>query len=156
MIRDAKPDDAVAIAAIWNPVIRDTGITFTAVEKTADSLRDLIATRPVLVVERVGALVGFATYGPFRGGDGYRHTAEHTIHLHPDARGQGVGRILMDHLIVHARDAGIHTLWAGCSAENPGGVAFHQRLGFHQVAILPQVGRKFDRWMDLILLTKVI
>ncbi|KQI67835.1 GNAT family acetyltransferase [Loktanella sp. 3ANDIMAR09] len=156
MIRAATRADAAAICAIWNPIIRETGITFTAIEKTPQAIVDLIATRPVLVAETGGVVAGFATYGPFRGGDGYRHTAEHTVHLAPAARGAGLGRLLMDALCADARGAGIHTLWAGCSAENPAGVAFHEKLGFVKIATLPQVGRKFDRWIDLILLTKML
>ena len=155
MIRAATPGDIPGIAEIWNPIIRTTGITFTARTKSTEDLATLIASRPVFVFGQ-DRVEGFATYGPFRGGDGYRHTAEHTILLSPDARGRGQGRALMAHLMDHARGAGIHTLWAGCSAENPGGIAFHERLGFTRTAHLPQVGRKFDRWIDLILLHRML
>ena len=155
MIRAARPEDIPGIADIWNPIIRNTTVTFTAQIKSSQGLAEMIATRPVFVVGQ-DRVEGFATYGPFRGGDGYRHTAEHTIHLSPDARGRGQGRALMTHLMEHARAAGIHTLWAGCSAENTGGIAFHERLGFTRTADLPQVGRKFDRWIDLILLHRML
>jgi L-amino acid N-acyltransferase YncA len=56
----------------------------------------------------------------------------------------------------HAAGQGMHSMWAGCSGDNPGAVRFHERLGFVQVAHLPQVGRKFDRWIDLILLQKML
>lgn len=161
MIRAATPADAAAICAIWNPVIRDTLVTFNPVQKTPDDITAMIADKaahgfPFLVAQAQGALVGFATYGQFRGGDGYRHTAEHTIILGPAARGQGLGRRLMDALCDHARAGGMHSLWAGCSAANPEAIAFHTAIGFQHIARLPQVGYKFDTWIDLILLQKML
>ena len=159
ILRDATAADAKALAALWNPVIRDTSITFNPVEKSPADVAAIIAERQqahgFLVVDD-GDLFGFATYGQFRGGLGYRHTAEHTIILSPHARGRGVGRGLMAALCDHARGRGMHSLFAGCSAENPGAVVFHEAVGFRRVAVLPQVGRKFDRWIDLILLQKML
>ena len=161
MIRTATPDDADAICAIWNPVIRDTTATFTAIEKTPAGIAALLAEKaadgyPFWVCTAGKRVTGFATYGQFRGGDGYRHTVEHTVHLDAAAQGQGRGRALMDALCDHAAGQGMHSMWAGCSADNPRAVAFHQRLGFVQMAHLPQVGRKFESWIDLILLQKML
>lgn len=154
MIRLAQPADAKGICAIWNPVIRDTIATFNSVPKTETDIGDMIARQPTFVAESGADLLGFATYGQFRSGVGYAHTAEHTIHLAPIAQGQGIGRALMARLCDHAQTAGFHTVWAGISGENTGGVAFHAALGFTEVARLAQVGRKFDRWHDLILMQK--
>ena len=74
--------------------------------------------------------------------------------LAPDARGRGVGRSLMAAIEQHARDMGFHTMWAGVSAGNPDGVVFHERVGYEKVAVLPEVGRKFDQWLDLVLMQK--
>ncbi|WP_177174640.1 GNAT family N-acetyltransferase [Loktanella fryxellensis] len=161
MIRQAAPDDAAALADLWNPVIRDTTITFNPVPKSPDDVARMIADRTAaghgfLVATVATQVAGFATYGQFRGGDGYRHTGEHTVILGPAARGQGVGRAVMEALCAHARTAGMHSLFAGCSAENPGAIAFHTAIGFRPVAVLPQVGRKFDRWIDLHLLQKML
>lgn len=161
ILRPATPRDSAAIAAIWNPVIRQTAATFTDAEKTVDGLAAQITTRHTegkafFVAEDSGAILGFATYSQFRGGPGYRHTMEHSVIVAPEARGRGVGRALMLALEDHARRAGVHSLWAAVSAENPDGVAFHARLGFRTVATLPQVGRKFGRWMDLVLMQKIL
>ena len=97
-------------------------------------------------------VLGFATWGQFRGGVGYRYTIENTVLLSPDARGKGLGRSLMSALIDRARAAGHHSMWAGISGENPDGVAFHAAMGFEEIAVLPEVGQKFGRWMDLTLM----
>ncbi len=159
MIRPATAQDAEAICAIWNPEIRDTLVTFNSVEKTPTDIHTMRADKGdgfLVCADQVGDILGFAFYGQFRGGIGYRHTAEHTIVLHADARGRGAGRALMDAICEHARGAGFHSIMAGVSAGNPDGVAFHARLGFVQVGHLPQVGRKFDRWIDLILMQKFL
>ena len=153
MIRPATPDDAPAIAAIWNKVIRDTTITFNPDEKTVEEVAGLIA-KNCLVWEEDSQLLGFARYFQFRGGAGYRFSAEHTILLDDAAKGRGGGRALMAALCDHARDAGMHTMFAGCSAENPGAVRFHAAVGFVTVATLSEVGFKFGRWIDLVLMQK--
>lgn len=155
MIRPATPQDAPQIAAIWNHAIRETTITFNPVEKTDAEVADLTA-RACLVWEDAGRVLGFARYFQFRGGEGYRFTVEHTIMLHADGHGQGGGRQLMAALCAHAKAAGMHTMFAGCSAENPGAVAFHAKMGFQEVARLPEVGFKFGRWIDLVLMQKIL
>ncbi len=79
---------------------------------------------------------------------------EHTIHVHPETRGRGIGRMLMDAVERHAAAGGAHALFAGVSGENAAGRAFHVRLGYEPVAVLPEVGHKFGRWIDLHLMRK--
>jgi phosphinothricin acetyltransferase len=81
---------------------------------------------------------------------------EHTIQLAPEASGRGHGRALMTAVEDHARAGGAHSMFAGVSGENPEGRAFHARLGYVETAILPQVGWKFGRWMDLVLMQKIL
>lgn len=161
MIRAATSADATGIAAIWNPVIRDTAITFNSAEKTVADIAGLILSRTsdghaFLVAEDGGRIAGFATYAQFRGGIGYARTMEHTILLAPTAQGRGLGRALLTAIEDHARAAGALSLFAGVSAENPAGRAFHARLGFAEVAILQRVGFKFGRSMDLVLMQKFL
>lgn len=161
IIRDCCAEDAQEIADIWNPLIRTSVATFNSVEKTEASMTQEIAARQAagfayLLAEDAGQVLGFATYGQFRGGIGYAHTMEHTIHLSNAAQGRGVGRALMVALEVRAQGAGVHSLFAGISAENTAGIGFHRALGYHEVAALSEVGYKFGRWFDLVLMQKIL
>jgi phosphinothricin acetyltransferase len=153
LIRAASPADLPAIKALWNAMIRDTTATFTTVQKTDADLAALLASRPsaLLVAEIGGACAGFITWGPFRAGPGYAHTAEHSVIT--ARHQQGTGRALMETAMAQARGQGIHVMIAGISAENAAAVAFHHRLGFAKSGQLPQVGRKNGRWIDLILMS---
>jgi phosphinothricin acetyltransferase len=161
IIRDAEPGDTLQIAEIWNHNIRETVNTFTTTEKTPEGLTADIAARKAegrgfLVAEEEGLVLGFATYFQFRGGPVYAYTAEHSIMLSDDATGRGLGRALMSALDVYAHKSGMHSLIAGVAVENLDGKAFHTALGYQVIAVLPEVGRKFDRWMDLILMQKLL
>ncbi|NDW31486.1 GNAT family N-acetyltransferase [Salipiger sp. PrR007] len=159
MIRPATAGDADAVAAIWNPIIDESAATFTNLRKSPEGLQaDFAARGPAFVVaeEEGGLVLGFATFFQFRGGPGYARTFEHTVILGPAARGRGVGRALMEALMDEARARGAHSLFAGVSGENPAGIAFHAALGFKQIARLPEVGFKFGRWMDLVLMQKFL
>ena len=157
-IRQAETSDAPAIAALVNNVIRNTAITFTTTEKSVEKLTEEIAARGAAfqVAEMDGEVVGFATFFPFRSGPGYARTKEHSVVLGDNAHGQGIGRSIMARLEDVARQEGVHSLFAGVSGENPDGIAFHAAIGFRHVAALPEVGFKFGRWMDLVLMQKIL
>ncbi len=96
MIRAATPDDIPAVLTIWNPLIRDTLVTFNAAQKSLEDMENTLNDKArngfaFLVAESGGKLAGFATYGQFRAGVGYAHTMEHTIILGANARGKGLG-----------------------------------------------------------------
>jgi len=158
IIRPATEADIPAILNIWNPHIRDSAATFNSHEHTAETLAAEITVRAsaFLVAEASGVVLGFASYGPFRAGPGYAHSAEHRVILAPGRLRQGTGRALMARLEDIAREQGIHVLIAAVSGENPDAIAFHESIGFDRVGRLRQVGRKFGRWMDLILLQKTL
>jgi len=155
-LRPATVTDIPAILAIWNPLIRNTAVTFTTEEKTHEDLAADIAARTeaFIVAEDTGHVLGFATFGLFRAGPGYRHTAEHTVILAKKARGQGTGRALIARLEEVARARGIHTLIGAVSGENAGAIAFHEAVGFTRAGVLPGAGHKFGRWLDLVLFHK--
>ena len=126
LIRRAIPRDAAAICDIWNVVIRDTLLTFTSDEKSPDALRQVVNSRgPAFLVAETeeGHLIGFASYGAFRPGPGYDFTREHTVMMAPSARGQGIGRMLMEALEQVAISENVMSLIGGVSGANSGGIS---------------------------------
>jgi phosphinothricin acetyltransferase len=157
ILRTASAEDAAAVAAIWNHYIRDTLVTFNAVEKSVAEVTGLIAGRPAFFVALAdGQVAGFSTYDQFRAGVGYARTVEHSIQLAPGAEGRGLGRALMTAVEDHARARGAHSMIAGVSGANPAGQAFHRRMGYCVTATLPEVGWKGGRWLDLVLMQKFL
>ncbi len=162
MIRPARASDAPALAALLNHWIENTAVTFNPVPKTDSDILDMIAAKAaaghafLVATGPDGALLGQASYGQFRSGQGYATCMEHSISLAPAAAGKGVGRALMTAIEDHARSQGAHQMIAGVSGENATGRAFHERLGYRPIATVPQAGTKFGRFIDLVLLQKFL
>lgn len=155
IIRHPTRNDAESVRAIVNDVIENTTISFRPNSYSSEDVLNLFENTPCFRVAEVdGEIAGYASYDQFRKGLGYARCMEHSIALAPGFRGRGVGRGLMADIEEHARTAGIGSMWAGVSGENAAGVAFHARLGYEKVAVLPKVGFKFDRWLDLTLMRK--
>jgi L-amino acid N-acyltransferase YncA len=154
-IRDASEADLPGILSIYNDAVQHTTAIWN--ENLADlaNRRAWLTERtgagfPVLVmVDSAGAVLGYASYGPWRPHDGYRHTVEHSVYVRSDQRGQGLGVLLMQALIERARAAGLHVMVGAIESENTASIRLHQRLGFVTTGQMPQVGRKFGRWLDL-------
>ncbi len=124
--------------------------------RTADDVLEWLEVHEaVLVAEEQREVVGVAAFGWFRDvakWPGYRFTVENTVHVREDRWGSGVGEALMLALIERARETGKHTMIAAIDSTNEASIRFHERLGFMEVAHLPEVGAKFGRWLDLVLL----
>jgi len=163
-VRDARADDVVAIATILNSLIDTTTISYRSEphslpEREAWFDAQVAAGLPTLVAVDDGTVVGFATYGPFRDNErlpGFRFTVEHSVHVDEAAWGRGVGRRLMDELIVRAAAAGVHVMVGAVDAANEGSVRFHERVGFVEQGRLREVGWKHDRWLDLVFMVRRI
>lgn len=155
LIRDATAADFPAITAIYNEIVATSTAIYNDCPSTLDerlawwqSRRD--AGYPVLVAEDSGQVLGFGSFGDFRPWPGYRFAVEGTIHLRAEARGRGVGRLLLDQLVDSARGVGKHTMVAGVDSENLASQRFLLRYGFVQAGRLPEVGHKFGRFLDLL------
>lgn len=158
MIRPATSADAPAIAALWNWMITDTLLTFTSEAKSDRAVEDIIRERAghFFVHDTGAGVAGFATFGSFRAGPGYLKTCEHSVIVSPSHRARGIGRALLQHLLDVATDSGVHVMVAAISSENPPAVAFHESLGFEQAGRMPEVGFKNGRFLDLILMQKIL
>jgi phosphinothricin acetyltransferase len=156
LIRAAHDADGAEITSLLNALLATTTIEWTVTPRNADDVQEwLRAHEVVLVAEDQDEVVGVAAFGWFRDvvkWPGYRFTVENTIHVRQDRWGSGVGEVLMHALIEKARDAEIHTMIAAIDSANEASIRFHQRLGFTEVARMPEVGTKFGRWLDLVLL----
>ena len=159
--RDATEADLPAMLAIYNRIIATSTAIYRDEPTTLEERAEWFASRrargfPVIVAERGGEVLGFATYGDWRGAfPGYRHSVEHSVHIAEGARGTGAGAALMGHLFDLAREGGVHVMVGAVDADNAGSLRFHDRLGFARVAHFHEVGRKFGRWLDLVFVEKV-
>ncbi|MBV1706202.1 MAG: GNAT family N-acetyltransferase [Hyphomicrobiales bacterium] len=157
-LREATPDDIPAIMAIYNDAVLHTTAIWNDTQVDAANRLAWMSQRqashyPVLVAD-AGAegIIGYASFGDWRAFDGYRHTVEHSVYVRADQRGNGIGKLLLEALIVRARDLGKHVMIAGIEAGNKPSIRLHERLGFNEVARMPQVGTKFGQWLDLVFL----
>ena len=152
-----------AILGIYNEVIVNSTAVYSFEPVSLQDRRDWLELRrkqgfPVLAaLDARGEVEGFASYAEWRGAwPGYRHTVEHSVHVRADRRGQGVGRALLEALIPLARIQGKHVLIGGIDAQNDASIRLHEKLGFTRAAYFHQVGRKFDRWLDLVFMEKLL
>ncbi|WP_182912811.1 GNAT family N-acetyltransferase [Paracoccus onubensis] len=159
-LRDAGPGDAPAIAAIWNPIIRDTAITFWPQQRSESEIAAIIHDRRkaghpfLLSLSDEGDVTGFASYSQFRAGGGYARSMEHSINLHPQARGSGSAKLLLDALEDHARAAGHRLMIGGITASNVISIRFHDRMGYSEWGRIPAAGWKFGQFHDLVFMGK--
>ena len=154
--------DLPEIQALYNYEIREGVALWWARERTEAEMAAWMSGRieagfPVLAARNgEGALLGFGSFGPFRGNDGYAASVEHSLYVDPAARGCGAGGRLLDALEASARQWGAHVMIGGIEASNRASIALHARRGFSETARMPEVGRKFDRWLTLVLMQKIL
>ncbi len=161
LLTDATEGDLPGILAIFNDVIATTTAVYREEPVSLDERRTWMRSRlaagyPVLVAKDAQGVAGFASFGEFRAWPCYRHTVEHTVHVRSDVRGQGIGRTLLEALVARASALGKHVLVAGIDADNAVSLRLHQRLGFEEVGRFREVGHKFDRWLDLVFLQRLL
>ena len=160
-IDDAAETDLPAILGIYNEVVANSTAIYARDPSTLKERADWRAARvtqgyPVLVARDGAEVLGFASFGDFRAWPGYAATVEHSVHVRADARRRGVGRALLSALPDRARALGKHVILGGIDADNTGSLALHAALGFEKVAHFKQVGRKFDRWLDLVFVQLIL
>ena len=161
IIRAAQARDVPAILDIVNDAILNSTALFEYEPRTLDEQAGWLADRnaggwPVLVAEVDGDTIGFASYGPFRARPAYAATVEHSVYVAQHDRSKGVGRALMLALIAAAKSDGRHVMVGGIDGSNDASIAFHAALGFVETGRLPEVGWKFERWLDLVFMQLIL
>jgi phosphinothricin acetyltransferase len=161
ILRDADDADLEGVVRIYNhAVVETTAIWNDAVVDLDDRRRWAAARRalgyPVIVAVIDGEVAGYGSFGDFRAFDGYRATAEHSVYVAEAHRRKGVARAILAELEARARACGKHVLVAAIEAENRASIALHLDRGFVDAGRLPEVGRKFGRWLDLAFLVKIL
>ncbi|MFG5777260.1 GNAT family N-acetyltransferase [Comamonas sp. J-3] len=153
---------ADAILAIFNDAIVNSTALYDYKARTAENMVAWFDAKqkggyPVIGLEDdKGELLGFASYGAFRAYPAYKYTMEHSVYVRNDQRGNGLGKQLMQALIEQARANDVHVLVGAIDAANAGSISLHEKLGFKSVGLMPQVGFKFGRWLDLALYQLVL
>ena len=156
-IRDATDADLDGILRIYNDAVLTTTAVWDETSRSIEAQRQWFAAKqaaalPVLVAADGDQIAGFCSYGPFRAWYGYRFTVENLVYVAATHRGKGIAPLLLRALIDRARAQGMHRMVAGIEAENVVSIRLHESLGFTHAAHLHEVGFKFGRWLDLVLM----
>jgi L-amino acid N-acyltransferase len=143
-----------AILAIFNEAIANSTAIYDYEPRSIESMEDWFRAKqlrdfPVIGAIESGELVGFASYGTFRAWPAYKYTIEHSVYVHRDHRGKGIGSALMGQLITAAQQQQYRTLVGGIDAANVGSIALHEKLGFTHSGTIRDAGFKFGQWLDL-------
>ena len=153
-IRPATDADLPGILTIYNDAVEHTTAVFEYRPQTLDMRREWFranqhASLPVFVAADDDRVLGFSSYGPFRAWPAYKYTVELSVYVDAGARRRGLGAALVGAIVAEARVRDLHVLMAGITADNAISLRLHERLGFVEVAHIPQVGYKFGAWLDL-------
>jgi phosphinothricin acetyltransferase len=149
--RDAHAD---AILDILNEAIANSTALYDYRPRPADSMAGWFKAKdtgrfPVIGAIENQMLLGFASYGSFRAWPAYKYTVEHSVYVHRDHRGKGIGIALMKKLIDAAREQQYHVMVGGIDAANRASIVMHEKLGFAHAGTVRHAGYKFGRWLDL-------
>jgi len=160
-VREAAPADLEAMLTIYNDAVINTTAVYDYAPRSLEAQTTWFENKrnennPVLVAVEAETVVGFASYGSFRPWPAYRYTVENAIYIAPSHRGRGIGPQLLRPLIAIAQRRGHHAMVAGIDAANEASLRLHRKLGFEQVGHFRQVGWKFDRWLDLVFLQRLL
>jgi L-amino acid N-acyltransferase len=159
--RLAEPRDAEATRAIYNLEVVETTVTFDLVPRSLAEQRAWIAEHSgghpaIVAVDEAGEVRGFASLSPFRPRPAYAPTVEDSVYVHRESRGHGIGEVLLRDLLGLATDNGFHSVMARIVGGHDTSIALHERCGFGQVGCEREVGRKFGRWLDVVLMQKML
>lgn len=159
-IRDAVPNDAVAIATIYNQGIVDRIATLETEERTPEERLQWLAARgprhPVLVAEQDGTVVGWGSLNQFNPRKAYDFVADFSVYVQREWRGKGVGSALLHALTARAKQLGYHKMVLSALPCNTAGTALYQKCGFRTVGIYKEQGLLDGKWVDTVIMEKIL
>jgi phosphinothricin acetyltransferase len=160
ILRDATVADLTAINDIYNHYVRNCTCAWEDDPTTLPQRREWLDSHgskyPIIVVQLCDELIGWGSLSPFHRRSGYRFTVEDSIYIRPDAQGRGIGKTILAELIRRAKELGYHSILALISADQKPSLALHEKFGFVRCAYLPQVGFKFQQWLDVVYMQKML
>jgi len=162
IIRDAQLDDAQALLDIYAPYVQTTWVTFETKTPALPEFRGRIEQYrftlgfPYKVAELDGGIAGYAYAHPYHQREAYRFTAETSVYIKQDLRRGGIGTELYKAVLEDLRRGGFHAVIAILGYPNEASKQFHEKLGFREIGCLHEVGYKFDRWLDVGYLEKIL
>lgn len=159
-VRPAAMADAEALRAIYNREVLETTHTFDLEPRTLEEQQAWIREREgalgVVVAEIEGVVAGFASLSAYRPRPAYRTSVESSVYVAESARGAGVGRALMEELIDLATQRGFHTIIARIVGGHDASIGLHHSCGFQVVGTEREVGRKFGKWLDVVVMQRLL
>jgi phosphinothricin acetyltransferase len=160
LVRSAHRGDLEAINAIYNHYVLVSTCTYqyepTTLEERVAWFEEREPAHPVTVALRAGEIVGWGSLSPFRARIGYRFTVENAVYVRHDLHRLGIGRRLLSDLVERGAAAGHRVIVAAISAEQEPSIALHRAAGFVEAGRLRQIAIKFDHWLDLVLVQRIL
>ena len=160
LLRPATLDDAAAVRAIYNVEVETSTATFDLVTRSLEDQRAWLAARSgafaAIVAVDGGAVIGFASLSPYKERAAYRTTVEDSVYVDRAHHGRGVGRALLGYVVDVAAASGFHAVMARIEAGGTASRALHAACGFELVGVEREVGRKFNRWLDVAVMQRLL
>ena len=157
-LRLATVDDAEAIRTIYNYEVENTTATFDLVPRSLQDQRAWLSARSgafsaiVAVDDASSEVLGFSSLSPYKERAAYRTSVEDSVYVRRDSHGRGIGKVLLNHVLDVAADSGFHAVMARIEASGTASRALHASCGFVLVGVEREIGRKFNRWLDVALM----
>jgi L-amino acid N-acyltransferase YncA len=159
-IRAVALGDAEAIRAIYNVEVLESTVTFDLVPRTLEAqeawIRQHLGGHPAIVAVEDDRVLGFASLSPFRTRAAYAPTVEDSVYLDRAVRGRGIGEQLLREIVALGTDHGFHSVMARIVGGHDASIALHRKCGFEEIGCEREVGRKFGRWLDVVLMQRML
>jgi phosphinothricin acetyltransferase len=160
-LRLATLDDAEAIREIYNVEVATSTATFDLVPRTLEVQREWLAARSgahavVVAVDDAGTVCAFGSLSPWRDRPAYSTSVEDSVYVHRDHHGQGLGKLVLGELLAIATRHGFHAVMARIVGGHEASIALHRACGFEVVGTEKEIGRKFGKWLDVVLMERLL